>query len=642
MLYKGNARKKSTEVSLSNTSPFEQNFFLTLFSISFIFAYIEHLGDITYMEIKHFVTICRLLLDDPGATQRELAAATGLSLGLVNGTLKESLEAGLIEYNQSKRGNIKITAKGQKQLDKYKVKNAIILAAGFGSRFVPLTYEKPKGLLKVYGQPMIERQIEQLIEKGINEIIIVVGYKKESFDYLIDKYGVKLVYNPEYAIKNNLSSLYCAREWLDNTYIIMSDFYIEKNIFNLYESRSWYSCVYIEDNTGEWYVTASATDKIESIKVGGNDSWALIGPAYFTSALSDVMRTHLIDYYNRPGTSDYYWEQILIDNIKTLSIYMNKQTENVREFENLEELRLFDHTYNDTSNNKIMKTIAKVFKCTEENIKNIKPIKIGMTNHSFTFTYEGTKYIMRIPGEGTDKMIDREHEYRVYEIISKLNLSDDVIHIDPETGYKVTTFLETARVCDPLNITDVKTCMKKLREFHNMKISVDHTFDIFERIDYYESLWLTPESYFSDYQETKDNIMSLKKYINSISKDWVLTHIDAVPDNFLFEDTDKGQRIRLIDWEYSGMQDPHVDIAMFAVYAMYDREQIEALIDSYFTEGCPEDVRQKIYAYIAMCGMLWSNWCEYKSHMGVEFGEYSLRQYRFAKDYYRIFIECIE
>ena len=606
------------------------------------------------MEIKHFVPICRYLLDNPRATQRELAAATKLSLGLVNSTLKECLDAGLIEYSKTGDGSLScspagktenrplscLTKKGQTQLNKYKVKNAIILAAGFGSRFVPLTYEKPKGLLKVYGQPMIERQIEQLIEKGINEIIIVVGYKKESFDYLIDKYGVKLVFNPEYTTKNNLSSLYCAREWLDNSYLLMSDFYIEKNIFNLYESRSWYSCVFIEDNTGEWYITSSASDKIESIKVGGENSWALIGPAYFTSDLSAAFRSHLNNYFNRPGTGDYFWEQILIDNIKTMPIYMNKQTGNVLEFENLEELRLFDHTYNDTSNSVIMKAIAKVFNCSEDKIKNIEPIKIGMTNHSFIFTYDSIKYIMRIPGEGTDKMIDRENEFRVYEIISNLNISDDVIYIDPKTGYKVTKYLETARVCDPFDIKDVKACMKKLREFHNMKLSVDHTFDIFERIEYYESLWLTPDSYFSDYKEIKDNVMSMKKFIDSISKDRALTHIDAVPDNFLFEETGKEQRIRLIDWEYSGMQDPHVDIAMFAVYAMYDKEQIETLIDCYFDSprhDCSQATRKKIYAYIAMCGMLWSNWCEYKSHMGVEFGEYSLRQYRFAKDYYRIY-----
>jgi len=95
----------------------------------------------------------------------------------------------------------------------------------------------------------------------------------------------------------------------------------------------------------------------------------------------------------------------------------------------------------------------------------------------------------------------------------------------------------------------------------------------------------------------------------------------------------------MIDWEYAGMQDPHIDIAMFAIYSMYDRGQVEALIDSYFEECRPDGVALKVYAYIAACGLLWSNWCEYKRQLGVEFGEYAMRQYRFAKDYYRIFVE---
>jgi len=593
------------------------------------------------MKPVHFVSICRHLITNPNATQRELATATKLSLGLINSTIKECVAAGYLKQESSGNRKLTPTKSGLKRLEESKVKNAIILAAGFGSRFVPLTYDTPKGLLEVYGQPMIERQIEQLIENDVKEIIIVVGYKKESFDYLIDKYGVKLVYNPEYAVKNNLSSLYCVKEALDNSYVLMSDFWIEENIFNSYESRSWYSCIYYEGKTNEWCVTASATDKIESIKVGGRDAWVLIGPAYLTSELSEKFKVLLEEYYNRPGTDDYYWENILIDNLKSMPMYMNRQTGNVHEFENLEELRMFDHSYNEASNNEIMKTIAKIFECSEEKIQNIKPIKLGMTNHSFTFTFEDTKYIMRIPGEGTDKMITREQEYDVYKLIDPLNISDDVIYMDPVTGYKITKFIESTRVCDPLNASDVNACMAKLREFHDMKLSVDHIFDIFERIEYYESLWLKPTSNFRDYEETKNNVMKLKPFVDTVSKDWILTHIDAVPDNFLFEDVNGEQRIRLIDWEYSGMQDPHVDIAMFAVYAMYEREQVEALIDSYFTEGCPPTTRRKIYAYIAMCGMLWSNWCEYKSHMGIEFGEYSLRQYRFAKDYYKIFNENV-
>ena len=116
----------------------------------------------------------------------------------------------------------------------------------------------------------------------------------------------------------------------------------------------------------------------------------------------------------------------------------------------------------------------------------------------------------------------------------------------------------------------------------------------------------------------------------------ILSHIDAVPDNFLFVKVNGKERIFLIDWEYAGMQDPHVDIAMFGIYSLYNRKQMDRLIDLYFEGKCRIETRIKIYCYVAVCGLLWSNWCEYKRNLGVEFGEYSLRQYRYAKEYYQI------
>jgi thiamine kinase-like enzyme len=149
-------------------------------------------------------------------------------------------------------------------------------------------------------------------------------------------------------------------------------------------------------------------------------------------------------------------------------------------------------------------------------------------------------------------------------------------------------------------------------------------------------LWEGNPSVYSDYKQTKENVLSLKAYIDQHVEEKVLTHIDAVSDNFLFVKIDGKEQIRLIDWEYAGMQDPHVDIAMFGIYSLYNKEKMDQLIDAYFVEGCCKEVRIKIYCYIAVCGLLWSNWCEYKSKLGVEFGEYSLKQYRYAKEYYRI------
>ena len=163
-----------------------------------------------------------------------------------------------------------------------------------------------------------------------------------------------------------------------------------------------------------------------------------------------------------------------------------------------------------------------------------------------------------------------------------------------------------------------------------------HKFDIFGQMEFYETLWDGTPSVYKDYEKTKANVWSLKPYIDAHTDERLLTHIDAVPDNFLFIQKDGKEEIRLIDWEYAGMQDPHVDIAMFCIYSLYNKRQVDRLIAAYFTDGCDDATRIKIYCYIAACGLLWSNWCEYKRNLGVEFGEYSLRQYRYAKDYYRI------
>jgi len=591
------------------------------------------------MKPENFVLIGRYLMDKPDATQRELAVATKLSLGLVNSTIKAGIASGALEQKNSRE--LTLTESGAKKLDAYKVKNAIILAAGFGLRCVPLTYETPKGLLEVYGVPMIERQIEQLHEKGITEIIIVVGYKKESFDYLIDKYGVKLVFNPEYATKNNLSSLYCARQWLDSTYVMYGDNWIESNIFNAYEPKSWYSTPFAGGKTVEWCVTTSASDRIEKVITGGEDAWVMVGPSYFSSSFSALYKKHMEECVNRAGTEDYYYEQVFLENLSTMQIYANRQAGNVYEFDNLEELRMFDPSYNEASNSEVMQVIAKILKCTEAEVQIIRHIKEGLSNNSFVFSYDGTKYVMRVPGAGVDMANDRAKEVEVYGKVAPLGICDDLIYIDANPGYKITKYLEKARVCDPYNPSDVKICMKKLREFHELKLECNHTYDLFDRIEYYESLWHTPKSLFRDYEQTKANIMKLRKYIESVPKDWCITMIDSNHNNMLMEETEDGVRVRLIDWEYASMQDPHVDIAAFVNFANYNREQVEALIDAYFVEGCPSETRRKIYAYIAVYGLGMSTWAEYKSQVGVEFGEFILQNYRLVKDYYRIFNESI-
>ena len=233
-------------------------------------------------------------------------------------------------------------------------------------------------------------------------------------------------------------------------------------------------------------------------------------------------------------------------------------------------------------------------------------------------------------------LISRENEYDVYQKVLPLGICDDIVYICKDSGVKITRYWENSRICDKDSKDDVKASMKVLREFHSLGVIVPHEFCLFERIQYYEGLLGGRPSRYGDYSVTKSRIFDLKNYLCTIQKSHVLTHIDAVPSNFLFLPSGT---IHLIDWEYAGMQDPHIDIAMFAVYAMYDKKETDCLIDIYFMGKTSQEERKKIYAYVAMCGLLWSNWCEYKAVHGVEFGEYALRQYRFAKEYYDFFSE---
>ena len=570
--------------------------------------------------------VLNTLQKNPYTNQRILAEQCGCSLGMVNRSLKALQDAGYLD------GQMQLTQAAAAEFQKKAPRNAVILAAGFGMRMVPINMEIPKALLEVRGEKLIERLIRQLQEAGISEIYVVVGFMKEQFEYLIDDFGVELVVNPAYAGKNNLHSLNRVADKLSNTYIIPCDVWCRENPFSQQALYSWYAVSDAHDGES----TVRVNRKMELVRSTDSGN-AMIGISYLLEEDAKILRARMAQMCQDPEHDRDFWEEALYQDGKMLVDAKVIPAEDVVEINTYEQLREID------SDSQALKTdaisvIQQALRAEAHEITDITVLKKGMTNRSFLFRCRDKRYIMRIPGEGTDQLINRREEAAVYDVIAPHNICDNIAYINPENGYKITEFLEDARVCDPLDPEDVKKCMNRLRRFHEMELQVPHTFDIFGQIEFYESLWNGIPSAYADYLRTKEKVLSLKPYIDAHVEKRVLTHIDAVPDNFLFA----RDEIRLIDWEYAGMQDPHVDIAMFCIYAMYDRPHVEALIDAYFPEGCSAQIRTKIYCYIAACGLLWSNWCEYKRCLGVEFGEYSLMQYRYAKVYYKLAMESMK
>ena len=258
----------------------------------------------------------------------------------------------------------------------YKVDNAVIMAAGTSSRFAPLSYEQPKALIRVKGEVLIERQIRQLQEAGISEIIVVVGYMKECFAYLQEKFGVKIISNDSYLNRNNNGSIYVAREYIRNTYICSADNYFNENPFACEVDESYYAAVYADGYTNEWCMYEDADGYIDDVQIGGQNAWFMLGHVFWSEEFSRHFLRILEENYDIPETADKLWEKIFIEHLDELKMKIRKYPESfIFEFDTLDELREFDISYVDDTRSKILKSIARQLDCEEREIVQVQAYK---------------------------------------------------------------------------------------------------------------------------------------------------------------------------------------------------------------------------------------------------------------------------
>lgn len=260
-----------------------------------------------------------------------------------------------------------ITPQGLAALEPYKVDNAIIMAAGFSARCMPLSSVMPKGLFLVKGEVLIEREIRQLKQAGIEHIIIVVGFMREKFDYLREKYGVTLLYNKDFDRYNNMSSLYVAQEYIRNSYILCSDNYYEENVFHQYVYAPYYSCVYSEHFCDEYCVTSVDEDAtITGVHRGGERQWYTIGDAYFDRGFSRTFVTLMNREWAEGTICNMLMDDFHIAHIRELKLRKVERPQNsIFEFDTLEEFKAFDPHFSDfigdnlDQSNEVIKIFSK-------------------------------------------------------------------------------------------------------------------------------------------------------------------------------------------------------------------------------------------------------------------------------------------
>lgn len=584
------------------------------------------------MTIKYneFRVLQTLIGGGANQTQRTIADASGLSLATVNGVIKELQEKKLCN-------GYEITQAGRDALAPYKVDNAIIMAAGLSSRFVPLSYEKPKGLYKVRDEVLIERQIRQLQEAGIADITVVVGYMKELFFYLEDKFGVKIKVNEEYAQRNNNSTLMLVRDQLKNTYICSSDDYFTENVFEQYVYQGYYSVCYFDGETDEYCVREGSGGKITGCTIGGHDCWAMSGHVYFDKDFSAKFREILEKEYDLPGTAPKLWEDIYIEHLKELTLVARHYEPGIiYEFDSVKDLTAFDHDFLENVDSEILDNICKTFDCKRTDITNIVRIKEGLTNLSFRFDINGKSYVYRHPGNGTEKIITRASETFSQGIAKKLGIDDTFIFEDENEGWKISEFIPNCVPFDYHTEWHVDRAMQMVRKLHECGEKSQWTFDLFDKEEgIYDLLKEMKYPLPQDFDSMRDVATKVNELLKAQGGDLCLCHNDFYDPNFLVS----GDDIYLIDWEYSAMSDYASDLGTFICCSDYTEDEAKQIIAKYFGRKPTTSELAHCIGYVELAAWYWYVWAIYKEATGDPAGEWMYLWHKYSNSYGKLALQ---
>ena len=581
---------------------------------------------------REYFEVLRALAEHPAATQREVAEQIGCELESVTGTFEALAAEGLVDENG-------ITAAGHEALAPYRVENAVIMAAGMSTRFAPVSYEKPKGLLSVRGDILVERQIEQLIAAGIDDIIVVVGYKKELFFYLEDKYDcVRIVINPEFASRNNNSTLMRVRHQLGNTYVCTSDTWCADGYFRTYQYKAYYGVQYCGGDTEEWCVETDDNGRITRVLMDSTSDWYMTDQAYFDRDFSKTFAQILEEIYDDPRTAGKLWEEILDDHVERLDMEaLHLPDGTVYEFDSLDKMRDFDPMFLENVDIDIFDNIVEVLGCTKSEIHNVYPLKKGLTNLSCHFATNDGEYVYRHPGVGTEKMIDRTAELQALELAKRIGLDKTFIYQDPVKGWKLSRFIPNCRELDPHDDAQLAEAMGLARRLHTQDAVLDRRFDYLKEGMKYEALLREKGPIeVPGYDELRAQAVRAKELADADGAPVCLTHNDFFDLNLLY---DEAGELSLIDWEYAGMSDYASDYGTFVVTGKLDDEEADRALEHYFGRTPTLAEKRHNYVYVGLAGWCWYVWSLQKESEGDYVGDWLYTYYRYAKKYLPLALE---
>lgn len=531
--------------------------------------------------------------------------------------------------------NFKVTEYGYKLLEPNKVTNAFIMAAG-GAEVSPKgVYSMPKGLYQINGEVLIERQIRQLKEAGINNIYVVLGYKKHTYLYLEDKCGVEFIVNPK-PKKNNIYSLFAFVELLQNSYICNCDNYYTENPFDLYEYESFHATVMKSDSLNELLVEKNQRNRITGLKLSKQGGECLYGHSFFDQAFSNSMRKFTVAEIDDFRIDSLFWEEFFARHINDLDMYAKCYDSTfLLEFDSVKEFQKLNTMFIENVSEQLITKITQVFDCAVADITDVEVLEKGLSNILFTFVLAGTKYVFRYPGGSTSNVITtRKKEVVAQKIAATCGVDNTYVYID-ESGCKISKWVENCTDLSGIYYKDL-ALMKKLasqiRKFHDAGRSfdapVEFYYDPIKEGDRLLSLACeTMGDLFVRFEELRANVIKLFTICEADGIQKTICHNDINQDNCLLS----GSSFDVIDYEFAGYNDPAFDFGRIIGDYDYDSESIDIILAAYFGRPATAIERRHWIAYIALHDWYYFCWSLYKESINEDTREWMLYFYSRTK-----------
>lgn len=599
--------------------------------------------------------ILRGINQNPGVNQRALSQICELSLGKLNAVIEDIENSGFIKKEiKGREHRYFITTKGLDFLEKllrqsnetvidlhsdegFKLNTAVVLAAGRNPQFTD-----PVCLQSLGKEMIIERTISQLKQLDFENIIVVGGYKLDKLHEVLPK-DVIVVSNEDFKWTGTMASLSKAYPYIKEDFLLIeSDIVVETPGLKQLLDHADRDAVLItaESGSGDEAFVEIRNHRLFKISKDIAQLNRIDGEMIGISKLSFEFFNKMMEYYEDNQNPYLNYEYLMLDVARTYKLGY-KKVDNLLWYE-VDEPKHLEYICK-----KLLKRIDKkekmvhleslknlVCDCLKVDLNEIKEISAigGMTNKNYKVIMKDNQYVLRVPGNGTEKMISRQQEVKNAAFAHEIGVDADLIYFNETTGIKISKFIENAQTLSSEGAKHPYT-MKKvcaiLNQVHQCNRVMENEFNVYEKIDEYEQLLNELEGdYYPDYEEVKQKVIGLKQVMNQLEVQLTPCHNDTLAENFIKDEDD---RYYLIDWEYAGMNDPMWDVAAHCLENGFSQDEEELFLKTYFKKDPEENHKIRVLINKIYQDFLWSLWTLVKEASGDDFGTYGIDRYNRAR-----------